>query len=61
VPTTIDFVEDHGRYRIATARIGEHAIKIKLGADAPVAVGEACRVGLPPAHVRLYEGGRGLS
>jgi len=29
-------------------------------ADAPVAVGEACRVGLPPEHVRLYEGSRSI-
>jgi glycerol transport system ATP-binding protein len=61
VPAAIDFVEDHGRFRIATARIGEHPIKIKLGPGAPVAAGEACRVALPPERVRLYEGGRNIS
>jgi glycerol transport system ATP-binding protein len=62
---TVGFVEDHGRFRIATATVGEppsrHSIKIKLGADAPVAGGEACRIGLPPEHIRLYEGGRRIS
>ena len=61
VPATIDLVEDHGRYRIASARIGEHAVKIKLDAEAPVAAGEACRIGLPPERVRLYEDGRSLA
>jgi glycerol transport system ATP-binding protein len=61
VPATIDHVEDHGGFRIATAAIGEHRIKIKLGAGAPIAAGEACRLGLPPERIRLYEGGRSLS
>lgn len=61
VPAVIDAVEDHGRFRIAAARIGEHRIKIKLGADAAAAAGEACRLGLPPERVRIYEGGRSIS
>ncbi|HSK03344.1 MAG TPA: ABC transporter ATP-binding protein [Kofleriaceae bacterium] len=61
VPATIDFVEDHGRFRIAAAKLGEHRIKLKLAPDARVAAGEACRVGLPPEHVRLYEGGHRIS
>jgi glycerol transport system ATP-binding protein len=61
VPATIDFVEDHGRFRIAAARLGEHRIKLKLDPGAPVAAGEACRVSLPPEHVRLYEGGHRIS
>jgi glycerol transport system ATP-binding protein len=61
VSATIGFVEDHGRFRIATATIGEHRIKLKLDAGAPIAGGEACRVGLPPEHIRLYEDSRSLS
>jgi glycerol transport system ATP-binding protein len=58
MPAAIDFVEDHGRFRIAAARLGEHRIKIKLGPGAPVAAGETCQIDLPPEHVRLYEAGR---
>jgi len=61
VPAEVSFVEDHGRFRIVAAKIGEHPIKIKLGGGPPLAGGEACRVGLPPARIRLYEGGRSIS
>jgi glycerol transport system ATP-binding protein len=71
VPATIDFVEDHGRFRIVTAAIGEAAgagagagklkLKAKLGPDAAVTAGEACRVELPPDRIRLYEGGRNIA
>ena len=63
---TIDFVEDHGRYKIATATIAgdgadKHRIKLKLAADATIAAGDACRLGLSPEHVQIYEGGRSIS
>ena len=57
VPATIDHVEDHGRFYIATARLGEHTLKIK----GPAAPAGPCRLGLPPAHVRLYEAGRSVA
>jgi glycerol transport system ATP-binding protein len=58
---TIDAVEDHGRFRIATAVVGEHRLKLKLGPDAPIASGDDCRLALPPEHVRLYEDGRSIA
>jgi glycerol transport system ATP-binding protein len=61
VAATIGAVEDHGRFRIATAKIGEHAVKIKLAADAPLTGGQACKLDLPPERVRLYEDKRSLS
>jgi len=61
VPATVSFVEDHGRFRIVAARLGEHLIKIRLEGDAPVTGGDACRVGLLPERIRLYEDGRSLS
>jgi glycerol transport system ATP-binding protein len=61
VPVTIDYVEDHGGFQIAAAMLGEHRIKIKLGAGTKVAAGLACRLGLPPERIRLYEDGRSIS
>jgi glycerol transport system ATP-binding protein len=69
VPATIGDVEDHGRFRIATATLGESAaepaqrprIKLKLGPDVPVKIGEACRIGLVPERIRLYEDGRAIA
>jgi glycerol transport system ATP-binding protein len=58
---TIDTVEDHGRFCIATAVIGEHRIKLKLGPDAPAAAGDAVRLVLPPEHVRLYADKRSIA
>ncbi|HWO20041.1 MAG TPA: ABC transporter ATP-binding protein [Kofleriaceae bacterium] len=72
VPATIVFVEDHGRFQIASATLGEGAtkdaapdgakaaIKLKLPPGAPVAAGQTCRLGLPPERVRLYEDGRAI-
>jgi glycerol transport system ATP-binding protein len=61
VAATIAAIENHGRFQIATAKVGEHAVKIKLAADAPLAGGQACRLDLPPERVRLYEAKRSLS
>jgi glycerol transport system ATP-binding protein len=61
VPAALGAIEDHGRFRIATATIGELKLKLKLGPGAPIAGGEACRLGLPPERIRLYEGGRRIS
>ena len=58
---TIDAVEDHGRFCIATAVVGEHRIKAKLGPGTPAAAGDAVRLGLPPEHVRLYADQRSIA
>ena len=72
VPATIGFVEDHGRFQIGSATLGEAAtkdaapdsakaaIKLKLPPTTPVAAGQTCRLGLPPERVRLYEDGRAI-
>jgi glycerol transport system ATP-binding protein len=63
LPAEVGFVEDHGRFRILSAKIGEHPIKIKLGAGAPITapIAGTCRIGLLPERIRLYEGGWSIS
>jgi glycerol transport system ATP-binding protein len=59
LPLVISAVEDHGRFCIATSRLADRPIKIRLGdaAAAPV-VGETLRVAFPPERICLYRDGR---
>jgi glycerol transport system ATP-binding protein len=58
LPVAVTAVEDHGRFRIVTGRLGEHRLKIRLGHaaddDALIAAGDTLRVGFPPEHICLY-------
>jgi glycerol transport system ATP-binding protein len=59
LPLVISAVEDHGRFCIATSRLADRPIKLRLGdaAAAPV-VGETLRVAFPPERICLYRDGR---
>jgi len=61
LPAVVGAVEDHGRFRIVTARLGDRPIKIRIGhaVNAPrLAAGEVVRLGFPPEHICLYRDGR---
>jgi glycerol transport system ATP-binding protein len=71
LPVQVTAVEDHGRFRIITGRLGgriegrpgDHPIKIRVGhaggeASAAVAAGGTVRVRFPPEHICLYRDSR---
>jgi len=63
LPVSVTAVEDHGRFRIVTGKLGDHRIKIRLGQVATpgasaITVGATLRVRLPPEHICLYRDGR---
>ncbi len=60
VPVEITRVEDLGHRRIATARLGQRTLKVKLPETDPVAPGETCWVEFPPDRTTLYAGGRAV-
>ncbi|MFL5353867.1 ABC transporter ATP-binding protein [Archangium sp.] len=53
-------VEDLGRHKLATARLGEKTLKVRLPEDERLAPGEACWLELPPRWTTLYAGGRAI-
>ncbi|WP_428265703.1 ABC transporter ATP-binding protein [Haliangium sp.] len=55
---SVRHVEDHGRVRVVSATLGEHALKFKTASAADALAGGRCRIELPAAHVRLYENER---
>jgi glycerol transport system ATP-binding protein len=69
LPVAVTAVEDHGRFRIVTGRLGategspeRHRLKIRLGLappDAPaIAAGATIRVRFPPEHICVYRDSR---
>jgi glycerol transport system ATP-binding protein len=54
-------VEDLGRYRIATARLGAQGVKVRLPEEVRVAAGESCWLEFPAQWTTLYVGGRAVS
>ncbi|MGH8737658.1 MAG: ABC transporter ATP-binding protein [Burkholderiales bacterium] len=56
LPAEITAVEDLGNYKIATARLGGHVVKVKLNEGAAVATGPGWLT-FPPEWTRLYAGG----
>jgi glycerol transport system ATP-binding protein len=54
-------VENLGRYKLATARLGAQALKVRLPEEERLAPGEACWLELPPRWTTLYAGGRAIS
>ena len=60
VEVEVTAVEDLGRHLIATARLGERALKIKLPETARARAGDPLRIVFPPAWTTLYVGGRAV-
>jgi glycerol transport system ATP-binding protein len=61
VRVEVEQVEELGRYRIATARLGQQVLKVRLPEEERVAVGESCWLELPAQWTTLYVGGRAVS
>jgi glycerol transport system ATP-binding protein len=53
VPVAVTAVEDLGNFKIVTARLGGHSLKVKLPEDDAVP-GERGYLGFPPEWTRLY-------
>jgi len=53
-------VEDLGRQKLVTARLGGSAVKLKLSGKESLAVGEGCWLHFPPQWTILYSNGRAV-
>jgi glycerol transport system ATP-binding protein len=49
----VEAIEDLGNFKIVTARLGSHQVKLKVDEDAPVG-GETAWLLLPPERTKLY-------
>jgi glycerol transport system ATP-binding protein len=58
---TVIEVEDLGRHVLATARLGQQTLKVKLPEGEPIKAGEACKLSFPPSWTTLYADGRAVS
>ncbi len=54
-------VEDLGRYRIATARLGQQVVKVRLPEEERIAAGESCWLEFPVQWTTLYVDGRAVT
>ncbi|HSP78873.1 MAG TPA: ABC transporter ATP-binding protein [Myxococcaceae bacterium] len=54
-------VEHLGRHKLATARLGEQALKVRLPEEERLSAGESCWLELPPRWTMLYAGGRAIT
>jgi glycerol transport system ATP-binding protein len=54
-------VEDLGRYRIATARLGQQVVKVRLPEEERLAAGESCWLEFPMQWTTLYVDGRAVT
>jgi len=54
-------IEELGRHRIMTARLGAQIVKVRLPEDERVAAGETCWIELPAAWATIYVDGRALA
>ncbi|MGH8687467.1 MAG: ABC transporter ATP-binding protein [Burkholderiales bacterium] len=59
MPVEVVAIEDLGNYKIATARLGGHVVKVKVGEDTSVATG-AGWLSFPPDRTWLYVDGNAL-
>jgi glycerol transport system ATP-binding protein len=57
VLVTVAVVEDLGNFKMVEARLGGHAIKVKLPEDQEVP-GESASLVFPPERTKIYEDGR---
>ena len=53
-------VEELGRYRIATAKLGAQGVKVRLSEEERVVAGESCWLEFPARWTLLYAGGRAV-
>ncbi|HEX8111266.1 MAG TPA: ABC transporter ATP-binding protein [Kofleriaceae bacterium] len=63
LPLVVTAIEDHGRFRIVSARLGDQPLKLRLGPAgahdaAPPVVGQTLHVEFPPERICLYRDGR---
>jgi glycerol transport system ATP-binding protein len=63
LPLVITAIEDHGRFRIVSARLDDLQVKLRLGPAAadevdPPVVGQTLRATFPPERICLYRDGR---
>jgi glycerol transport system ATP-binding protein len=56
MPAVVTLVEDLGKYKIATARLGERLVRVKLSESVDVATGPGW-LSFPPEWMRLYVDG----
>jgi glycerol transport system ATP-binding protein len=61
VGAVITRVEDLGRCKIVSARLGEQTVRVKVPEEQSAEPGEACHLELLPQWVTLYAGGRAVS
>jgi glycerol transport system ATP-binding protein len=61
VDAVVTRVEDLGRCKIVSARLGEQTVRVKIPEEASAEPGDACFIELPPQWVTLYAGGRAVS
>ncbi|HYH96530.1 ABC transporter ATP-binding protein [Hyalangium sp.] len=61
VRTEVAQVEDLGRYRIATARLGQQVVKVRLPEEERIAAGESCWLEFPVQWTTLYVDGRAVT
>ncbi len=54
VPVTVEHISDTGRFRVVTARLGEHKLVAKLAEDAGEFAASEARMHLPQRWLRLY-------
>jgi glycerol transport system ATP-binding protein len=63
LPLVVTAIEDHGRFRIVSARLDAAPVKLRLGPAgaheaAPPVVGQTLRATFPPGRICLYRDGR---
>jgi glycerol transport system ATP-binding protein len=54
-------VEDLGRHKLATTKLGTQALKVRLPEEERLAAGETCWLELPPRWTMLYAEGRAIT
>ena len=60
VDAIVTRVEDLGRCKIVSARLGEQTVRAKVPEEAPVKAGEAYYLDFRPQWVTLYASGRAI-
>ena len=60
VRVEVEEVEDLGRNKLATARLGAQRLKVRLPEEETVVPGAPCWLELPPRWTTLYAAGRAV-
>ncbi|NUQ77375.1 MAG: ABC transporter ATP-binding protein [Polyangiaceae bacterium] len=61
VDAIVTRVEDLGRGKIVSARLGEETVRAKVSEEVAVRPGEACYLDFQPQWITLYSGGRAIT